>query len=47
MLLREKNIPETVYCKNHLGYDVIYSEATVTMAGRDQRGVVLVSREGL
>ena len=45
MLLTETNILDAVYCHNHLGYDVICSEETVTVSRGDQRGFVLVSRK--
>ena len=33
MLLTETKIPDTVYCQKLLGYDVVCSETTVTVAG--------------
>ena len=41
----ERKIPDMVYCHNHLGSDVVCSEATVTVARGDQGLVGMVSRE--
>ena len=43
MLLTKTNILYVVYCHNHLGYDVVNSQATVTMAGGYQGGIGMVS----
>ena len=33
MILMKKNILDKVYYRNYLGYDVVYSKATVTESG--------------
>ena len=33
MILMKKNILDKVYYRNYLGYDVVYSKATVTASG--------------
>ena len=42
MLLTDKNIPDVLYCHNHLGCDFVCSNATVTAAGGGQGGVRIV-----
>ena len=36
VILTETKIPDAVYCHNFLGYDAVYSKATVTAAGGSQ-----------
>ena len=43
MLLTETNILNAVYCHNRLGYDIVYSKATVNTTGGFQGGVGLFS----
>ena len=38
MLLTDTKILDVVYCKNHLGCDIIFSRATPTTSGGAQRG---------
>ena len=45
MLLTEKNIPDTVYCHNHLGHDIVYYQEAVTLDRGAQEGVGMVIRE--
>ena len=49
MILTETKITDAVYCHNRLGYDVVLSQATVTMDGgyRGGGGVILVLQERL
>ena len=42
MLLMEKKIPDVVYFKTHLGYDVVFSRVATTVAGGSQGGLGLV-----
>ena len=39
MLLMETNIPDAVYCRNHLGYDIVRYKATLTTAGVGHGGL--------
>ena len=47
MLLTETNIPDIIYCHNHLGYYVVWSWSTVAKAGISQGGVRLFLQERL
>ena len=44
-MMRDKNIPYTVYYRNHLGYDSVCSRSGITAARGNIGGVGIVSQE--
>ena len=45
VILTEMNIKDSVYCQNHLGYDIVCSQLVLTADGGAQGGVDLFMRE--